>query len=77
MTKRPSFAPPEPVNALRNSIDENATVARSFFVPAKARLDIGSDMDPIDLGLVALNEAEMLFSLYVREKAQSHDLESS
>lgn len=37
--------------------------AKSFFVPAKANLDIGAEIDPIDLGLVTFDEAQSLFSL--------------
>lgn len=37
--------------------------AKSFFVPAQAKLDIGPDLDPVDLGLVTFDEAESLFSL--------------
>lgn len=34
-----------------------------FFLPVKANLDQGPDLDPIDLGLVTMEEAEMLISL--------------
>jgi hypothetical protein len=37
--------------------------AKSFFVPARAHLDVGSELDPVDLGLVTFDEAESLFSL--------------
>lgn len=37
--------------------------AKSFFVPARAHLDIGPDLDPVDLGLVTFDEAESLFTL--------------
>lgn len=37
--------------------------AKSFFVPARAHLDIGPDVDPVDLGLVTFDESESLFSL--------------
>lgn len=37
--------------------------AKSFFVPVKANLDTGPDLDPIEVGLVTLNETETLFSL--------------
>lgn len=39
------------------------TSAKSFFVPARAHLDVGSELDPVDLGLVTFDEAESLFSL--------------
>jgi hypothetical protein len=35
----------------------------SFFVPIKASLDVGPDLDPVDLGLVTFEEASMLFNL--------------
>lgn len=38
--------------------------ANSFFVPVRASRDIGPDLDPIDVGLVTLHEAESLFTLY-------------
>jgi hypothetical protein len=37
--------------------------AKSFFVPARANLDVGPDNDPVDLGLVTFDESESLFSL--------------
>lgn len=37
--------------------------AKSFFVPAKANLDIGPELDPVNLGLVTSGESESLFSL--------------
>lgn len=37
--------------------------AKSFFVPARANLDIGPEVDPIELGLVIFDESESLFSL--------------
>lgn len=36
----------------------------SFFVPIKASLDIGPELDPVDLGLITLEDANNLFSLY-------------
>lgn len=38
---------------------------KSFFVPVRASRDVGPDIDPIDMGLVTLYEAESLFTLYV------------
>lgn len=38
----------------------------SFFVPVKDNLDIGPDLDPVDIGLATLDESEALFSLYVQ-----------
>jgi hypothetical protein len=37
--------------------------AKSFFVPARVNLDVGPDVDPVDLGLVTFDESESLFSL--------------
>jgi hypothetical protein len=37
--------------------------AKSFFVPARANLDVGPEVDPVDLGLVTFDESESLFSL--------------
>lgn len=46
---------------------ENSNLAdssvKSFFVPAKASLDVGPDLDPVELGLVTFDESESLFSL--------------
>lgn len=40
--------------------------ANSFFVPVRASRDVGPELDPIDLGLATVEEAESLFSLYVQ-----------
>jgi hypothetical protein len=37
--------------------------AKSFFVPARVNLDVGPDVDPVDLGVVTIDESESLFSL--------------
>lgn len=37
--------------------------AKTFFVPVRASRDVGSDIDPVDLGLVTVQEAESLFLL--------------
>ena len=39
--------------------------SKPFFIPARATRDVGSDIDPVELGLVTGDEAESLFSLYV------------
>lgn len=44
--------------------------AKAFFVPARAHLDVGPDLDPVDLGLVTFDEAESLFSLFVDSSEQ-------
>ncbi|PLB44654.1 hypothetical protein P170DRAFT_368185 [Aspergillus steynii IBT 23096] len=69
--KWPSLGSVEPAGAPRDSLDGSLTAARSFFVPAKARLDTGPDMDPIDLGLVTLHEAETLFSFFYQNLAHT------
>lgn len=48
---------------LHSSPNEDVPVVRSFFVSVRANLDLGPDMDPIELGLTTLREAESLFSL--------------
>lgn len=47
----------------QESNDSGEVSAKSFFVPAQANLDVGPDLDPVDLGLVTFDEAESLFSL--------------
>ncbi|KAJ5385372.1 hypothetical protein N7517_003283 [Penicillium concentricum] len=39
--------------------------AKSFFVPTRANLDVGPEVDPVELGLVTFDESESLFSLSV------------
>lgn len=41
----------------------SSRVTDSFFVPIKASLDVGPELDPVDLGLVTFDEASMLFNL--------------
>ncbi|KAJ5116528.1 hypothetical protein N7456_000876 [Penicillium angulare] len=56
------------------STQEISTVdsgARSFFVPTTAHLDIGTDLDPVDLGLVTLDESESLFSFFYQNLAHT------
>ena len=35
-----------------------------YFAPVQAKLDVGEDVDPVDLGLITLEEAEMLFAYF-------------
>lgn len=42
---------------------EQAQDLQSFFGPFRPNLDIGEDIDPIAMGLVTIEEAEMLFTL--------------
>ncbi|KAH1489935.1 hypothetical protein KXX42_000736 [Aspergillus fumigatus] len=54
-----------------SSPNEDLPIARSFFVPVKAKLDLGPDMDPIELGLTTLHEAELLFSFFYENLAHT------
>ncbi|KAG0158714.1 hypothetical protein PDIDSM_6233 [Penicillium digitatum] len=45
--------------------------AKSFFVPARANLDIGPEVDPVELGLVTLDESESLFSFFYQNLAHT------
>ncbi|KAJ5550741.1 hypothetical protein N7535_001316 [Penicillium sp. DV-2018c] len=45
--------------------------ARSFFIPTRANLDVGPDIDPVDLGLVTFEEAESLFSFFYQNLAHT------
>ncbi|KAJ5345598.1 hypothetical protein N7452_003602 [Penicillium brevicompactum] len=45
--------------------------AKSFFVPARANLDIGPEVDPVDLGLVTFDESESLFSFFYQNLAHT------
>ncbi|EAW17269.1 uncharacterized protein NFIA_006330 [Aspergillus fischeri NRRL 181] len=51
--------------------NEDLPIARHFFVPVKAKLDLGPDMDPIELGLTTLHEAELLFSFFYENLAHT------
>lgn len=42
------------------AIDDDET--RDFFSPMTSKLDVGEDLDPLDLGLVAEDEVEVLFN---------------
>ncbi|KAF9884118.1 hypothetical protein FE257_002290 [Aspergillus nanangensis] len=55
----------------RGSIGANEASARSFFVPLRESRDVGPDLDPIDIGLVTLNEAESLFSFFYQNLAHT------
>lgn len=52
-----------PASAIFQSNITAEPSAKSFFVPARANLDVGPDVDPVDLGLVTFDESESLFSL--------------
>ncbi|KAL3461748.1 hypothetical protein BJX64DRAFT_151223 [Aspergillus heterothallicus] len=51
--------------------ETNVAAAKSFFVPVRANLDIGPDMDPIEIGLITLQEAESLFSFFYQKLAHT------
>ncbi|KAF2265247.1 Zn(II)2Cys6 transcription factor [Lojkania enalia] len=50
--------------------EERSDVHR-FFLPMKAALDQGPDVDPIDIGLVTLEEAETLLSFFYENLAHT------
>lgn len=60
----PSLATPHPTAGSKVSLESNAPAAKTFFVPVRVNRDIGPDLDPVEVGLVTLPEAESLFSLY-------------
>ncbi|KGO39153.1 Transcription factor, fungi [Penicillium expansum] len=45
--------------------------AKSFFVPAGANLDVGPEVDPVELGLVTFDESESLFSFFYQNLAHT------
>ena len=58
-----------PASSLPTVLMEHSTIpsrvgTESFFVAVKASLDIGPDVDPIELGLVTIEESAELFTLY-------------
>ncbi|KAE8148600.1 hypothetical protein BDV25DRAFT_15532 [Aspergillus avenaceus] len=67
---RPLTSPHPAVTAPTN-LDGHVSVEKSFFVPVKASRDLGPDMDPIDLGLVTLHEAETLFAFFYQNLAHT------
>ncbi|KAL3490903.1 hypothetical protein BJX62DRAFT_225595 [Aspergillus germanicus] len=66
----PAWPPMAPPN-LAIPVETSATAAKSFFVPVRANLDISPDMDPIENGLVTLQEAESLFSFFYQNLAHT------
>ncbi|RAL15311.1 uncharacterized protein BO97DRAFT_384299 [Aspergillus homomorphus CBS 101889] len=68
-TSSASFQPSGIYNTNENG--DAAACATSFFVLTRANLDIGPTVDPIELGLVTIDEAESLFSYFYRNLAQS------
>ena len=57
--------------ASRDKRHEGDQSLYAFFAPARARLDIGDEVDPVALGLVSDEEASTLFSLYDETNAHS------
>jgi hypothetical protein len=56
------FARSLPTTSMESSATPSRTGTESFFVTVKANLDIGPDVDPIELGLVTLEESIELFT---------------
>jgi hypothetical protein len=50
------------ISHMGSDADQQSDIHR-FFLPIKASLDRGSEYDPIDLGLVTEEEAQLLLSL--------------
>ncbi|BCS07838.1 hypothetical protein ASPFODRAFT_120889 [Aspergillus luchuensis CBS 106.47] len=66
--------PPSTIQAsgmLQNSTEGSDPAAQSYFVPIRASLDVGPDIDPIDIGLVTASEAESLFSFFYQNLAHT------
>lgn len=63
MPKSPPLSAP-PTFPQEDVVDLGEQSAKSFFIPSRAYLDIGDDLDPVELGLVTFDESESLFSLY-------------
>ncbi|KAJ5110693.1 hypothetical protein N7532_001228 [Penicillium argentinense] len=45
--------------------------AKDFFVPTRASLDVGDELDPVELGLVTFDESESLFSYFYQNLAHT------
>ncbi|CAG8898513.1 unnamed protein product [Penicillium egyptiacum] len=66
--------PPVPLSegpSFFQSTPQGEPGAKSFFVPTRANLDIGPEIDPIDLGLVTFDESESLFSFFYQNLAHT------
>ncbi|KAK8119625.1 uncharacterized protein PG998_004251 [Apiospora kogelbergensis] len=64
----PSRFPPG-ANASRAAASDNDL--QKFFGRFQARLDVGDDLDPIDLGLLTVAEAEALFAFFYQKLAHT------
>jgi hypothetical protein len=60
-SRRHSPQNPRQHNASSSKSDPESTRVQQFFSQTKVKLDIGEDLDPVDLGLVTMDEAESLF----------------
>ncbi|KAJ5101441.1 hypothetical protein NUU61_003663 [Penicillium alfredii] len=69
--KSPPPPPLAPPTLPQESSLLGAPSAKSFFVPARANLDVGPDVDPVDLGLVTFDESESLFSFFYQSLAHT------
>ncbi|KAF1996398.1 hypothetical protein P154DRAFT_579994 [Amniculicola lignicola CBS 123094] len=65
----PTISTPSSRNYLGESND--GSDIHRFFLPMKASLDVGPDLDPIDLGLLTKEEAEMLMSFFHEKLAHT------
>ena len=61
-----SLPVPQQTSIAKDSHQGHDPGPKSFFIPVRASRDVGPDIDPIELGLVTVDEAESLFSLYVQ-----------
>ncbi|KAL5335678.1 hypothetical protein BJX70DRAFT_410303 [Aspergillus crustosus] len=70
-----SLTAPQPEIGLSVRVESNApaakSAAKSFFVPVRATLDVRPDLDPIEIGLVTLSEAESLFAFFYQNLAHT------
>ncbi|KAJ5772009.1 hypothetical protein N7520_002538 [Penicillium odoratum] len=64
---------PQPPSVPKISQNSSSTdfSAKSFFVPTRANLDVGPELDPVDLGLVTFDESESLFSFFYQHLAHT------
>lgn len=69
--KQPLPLPPSAVFVQGDRQQLDDPELKSFFVPVKASLDVGPELDPINLGLVTLDETESLFSYFYRNLAHT------
>ncbi|KAF2145859.1 uncharacterized protein K452DRAFT_220757 [Aplosporella prunicola CBS 121167] len=55
----------------QQDVNRNNDAGQGFFRPLKPKLDVGPDMDPIELGLVTQAEAEELFEYFYTHLAHT------